>query len=52
LEPTEPRRADAPGMITPMGRMMAGMPTALAEFEREIIREQVRSGRQGKAPAG
>ncbi len=31
-------------MTTPMGRMMAHFLSAVAEFERELIRERVRSG--------
>ena len=31
-------------MSTPMGRMMAHLLSAVAEFERELIRERVRSG--------
>lgn len=32
------------GMTTPMGRMLAHFLGAVAEFERELIRERVRSG--------
>ena len=31
-------------MTTPMGRMLAHFLAAVAEFERELIRERVRSG--------
>ena len=31
-------------MSTPMGRMLAHFLSAVAEFERELIRERVRSG--------
>jgi DNA invertase Pin-like site-specific DNA recombinase len=35
VSPTE-----APGLTTPAGRAMAGLPAVFAEFEREILRKR------------
>ena len=35
---------------TPNGRLVFGIFASIAEFERELIRERVRSGGAGKAP--
>jgi len=43
---------EALDLTTPAGRAMAGMLSVFAEFEREIIRERVKTGIRRQKPKG